>query len=308
MEEFQSRIKQLKSCIGILRDETFNHAPSGTRYKVFVSEKYAIRFRDDNHDLLERETKFLEKLDHPFIPKVVWKGTIDNHPLMIENRLLGQTLDTVWRKLPSENKNQIIQDIIQFIFYLRSQVNNKIYSVNTGEKYNRFFDYLTDGMEEKINAIKKYSQAEKGLKDILVNIKNPEVQMVFKQIKITLVHGDLIIHNLLTDKNRLTGILDWEFALWGDPDYDLARLWYYRECAKAYEKQGTDDIYESDFMNKLVSVIKGTNLIEDKEIFEKKYRVIRAYYRLNALNWAAKSDNPYKNIQELSDQWGIKGS
>ena len=95
-----------------------------------------------------------------------------------------------------------------------------------GRKYDRFFDYLTDGLKEKVNMIEKYTLTEKELKDILAIIQNLESQSIFQLAKVTLVHGDLMIHNLLSDGKRLTVVLDWEFALWGDPDFDLARLWY----------------------------------------------------------------------------------
>ena len=299
MDELISRIEQLKNQLDFLKNENFSPAPSGTRYKVFISEKYVVRFRDDNPDLLKREAKFLGKLNHSLIPKIVWEGIIDSYPFMIEGRLPGQTLDMVWRNLPPETQSRIIRDIVEFIGYLYNQQNNKIYSVSTGKSYNNFWAYLTDDIEKRVDILKDYSQIKKELKNILVIIQKPEAQTVFKQPKITLVHGDLIIHNLLTDGKRLTGILDWEFALWGDPDYDLARLWYYRERAKAYEEQGIDEIYESDFMDKLVSAIKSSNLVEDEEIFEKKYKIIQAYYMLNALYWAVKSENPQKNIEEL---------
>ena len=44
-----------------------------------------------------------------------------------------------------------------------------------------------------------------------------------------LVHGDFRTGNYMVHEGRLTGILDWEFAHWGDPDEDLgwltARCW-----------------------------------------------------------------------------------
>ena len=60
-------------------------------------------------------------------------------------------------------------------------------------------------------------------------------------------------------------------------------------------------------MDKLFSAIKNTDLIKDEKIFEKKYQIIQAYFRLNALLWAVKSDNPSTNIQELVEQWNKKG-
>ena len=45
----------------------------------------------------------------------------------------------------------------------------------------------------------------------------------------TLVHGDFRTGNYMVEDGRLTGLLDWEFAHWGDPDEDIgwltARCW-----------------------------------------------------------------------------------
>ena len=37
-----------------------------------------------------------------------------------------------------------------------------------------------------------------------------------------LLHGDLGSHNVLTDGDRLLGLIDWEDAVAGDPVYDIA--------------------------------------------------------------------------------------
>ncbi len=46
--------------------------------------------------------------------------------------------------------------------------------------------------------------------------------------EITLVHQDFRTGNYLLDKGGLTGILDWEFAGWGDPTSDLG--WFCAHC------------------------------------------------------------------------------
>jgi aminoglycoside phosphotransferase (APT) family kinase protein len=43
-----------------------------------------------------------------------------------------------------------------------------------------------------------------------------------------LVHGDFRTGNYMVDKGRLTGILDWEFAHWGDRHEDLG--WFCARC------------------------------------------------------------------------------
>ncbi len=43
-----------------------------------------------------------------------------------------------------------------------------------------------------------------------------------------LVHGDFRTGNYMVDAGRLTAILDWEFAHWGDPDEDIG--WFTARC------------------------------------------------------------------------------
>lgn len=298
------RIRKIKKQFAISKEERFVAAPNGTHHKVFLSNRYVIRFRDDNPKLLLRETNFLKQLNHPLIPKVLWAGKVNKSIAMEENRLPGKTINVVWKTLPRINQINIIKQIVQFLQYLKTQTKDYVYSVNTGKKYNNFSDYLTDAIKQKIIRIKKFKQTDKVLKNLLSIIEKPEIEGLFSnREKMTLVHGDLIIHNLLTDGKNLTGVLDWELALFGDSDYDLFRLFYYQECAKAYQEQGVDEIFEADYMDKLITVILKSNLIEDKKLFQRKYQFVRAIFFLNAFNWAVNSGDPEKNINELIVQW-----
>jgi aminoglycoside phosphotransferase (APT) family kinase protein len=44
----------------------------------------------------------------------------------------------------------------------------------------------------------------------------------------TLIHRDFRTGNYMADKGRLTAVLDWEFACWGDPMFDIG--WFMAEC------------------------------------------------------------------------------
>ena len=46
--------------------------------------------------------------------------------------------------------------------------------------------------------------------------------------EITLIHNDFRTGNYLLDEHGLTGILDWEFAAWGDPMCDIG--WFCAKC------------------------------------------------------------------------------
>ncbi|MBU0648649.1 phosphotransferase [Patescibacteria group bacterium] len=307
MKNYLSRIKKIKKQFTISEKERFVATSNGTNYKVFLSNNYVIRFRDENPKLLLRETNFLKQLNHVLIPKILWFGKIDQSFFMIENRLPGQTINLVWKNLSTNNKKNIIEQVVKFLQYQKTEIKGYVYSVKTGRKYKRFLDYLTDGVKQKTANIKKFKPTNEIMGDLLLIINDPAVKNLFTiKTKTSLVHGDLIIHNLLTDGKKLTGVLDWELALWGDPDYDLSRLFYYWECAKAYQEQGTDETFESDYMDKLITAILKSNLIEDKKLFRGKHQFVRAAFYLNSLYWAANSDSPEKNISELIAQWNKK--
>lgn len=304
MSNYLGQINSIKTKLDILQKESFEAASNGTHHKVFLSNRYVIRFRDKNPKLLLREADFLKQLSHPLIPKVLWSGEIDESTAMVENRLPGKTINTVWRTLPKANQMRIVKQVVEFLQYLKTQANNHIYSVNTGKKYDNFSGYLTDNIEQKIDRIKRFKQANKLLESLLLVIEGSEVENLFSSRKIiTVVHGDLIIHNLLTNGRDLTGVLDWELALFGNPEYDLFRIFYYQECAKSYQEQGIDETFEADYMDKLIAVILKSNLMEDKELFQRKYKFVRAVFFLSALYWAANSDNPEKNFAELILRW-----
>ncbi len=49
-----------------------------------------------------------------------------------------------------------------------------------------------------------------------------------QDVAINLVHGDFRTGNYMVDGDKLTGILDWEFATWGAPDEDIG--WFCARC------------------------------------------------------------------------------
>lgn len=304
MKKHLLQINKIKKQLDFIQKENFKPALDGTHHKVFLSEKFVVRFRDDNPKLLLREADFLKQLKHTLIPKILWTGEINKSTTMIENRMPGQNINIVWKYLSESSQKNIIKQIIEFLKYLRTQKRDYFYSVNTGNKYKNFLDYLESNIQQKVSNIKKFDQAKQILEDILLIINDSVSRKIFsKKAGIIITHGDLIIHNLLTDGKKLTGVLDWELAQFGDHDYDLCRLFYYQECAKAYQEQGIDEAFESDYMDKLIAAILKSDLIKEKKTFYKKYQFIRAVFYLNALHWSASSRAPNKNIKELVSQW-----
>ncbi len=81
------------------------------------------------------------------------------------------------------------------------------------EQLHRWLDDPTWNAAERINisAVTRLTEQAREL------IDEPVVERF--------VHGDLIPGNLLVDEGRLTAIIDWGGAGWGDPAQDLAPAW-----------------------------------------------------------------------------------
>lgn len=302
--EYLSRIQDIKKEFLPIRNEIFVPVASGTHHKVFGSDKYVIRFRDDNAESLLRETDFLRKIEHQLVPRVAFLHQAKSGIAMVENRLVGEGLEQAWKKLSSGVKSAIAGDVVDFLKYLRTQKGDAFYSVASGKSYENFYDYLIDGLQDKIKAIAELDIDKRAADEIISIATNPENRGLYiADGRISLVHGDLVIHNLLTDGAKLTGVLDWELALYGDPEYDLIRLFYYQECAKSYSESGADEIYEADFMEILVAAISNSGLIEDKEVFAKKYIFCRSIFFINSFFWLVGSNGSKEDIARLTEQW-----
>ena len=83
------------------------------------------------------------------------------------------------------------------------------------------------------------------------------------------VHGDAGPYNLLVDDDRLTAVLDWEFAHAGDPAEDLgvARVYAdsfmpWEEFMQAYHAAGGPEVPETRIrLGMLIQFLKGTTLV-----------------------------------------------
>jgi aminoglycoside phosphotransferase (APT) family kinase protein len=103
--------------------------------------------------------------------------------------------------------------------------------------------------------------------------------------KISLVHGDFQGTNILINNGRLSGILDWEFAMAGHPLADIGQFFRYEEyfntnLLKAFENEynrNSDYKLEKDWykISKLRDLINLIQLIDGEENMPNKYANIK---------------------------------
>jgi len=137
--------------------------------------------------------------------------------------------------LESQELIDTIPSVLDTLSILRS------IKVNEGEGYGRFDEYgnapypsWLDYVEAIYNdQIYNWSEAEqKGLDLELVEDAIKQLKHGAGSIKLKsrcLVHGDLGSYSIIAKQHRVTGLIDWKLAMYGDHLYDIANLMFWNE-------------------------------------------------------------------------------
>lgn len=286
-----SIVKEVKERLTIKED--FQKAEKGTRSQVFLSENFAIKI-NRNLIILKNESEVLKTLTLDIAPEFVAFYEIQNCGVLVEKKIKGRAIDDVWKDIETTDKQRIVTDISEAVYKINQNKKDYFWSAQFDIKFKNYKDLLFHKFKLNEKLILENQSAYKLFLEVSTNIEEKKVEIIFNQSLPVLLHGDLIMHNLLTDLYRLTGILDWEYAQYGDPFYDLARIIYYQECAKAYVDEQRDKHFEYDFTTRLIDQLK-QHINFDLE----KYMVIRSLFFIDSIIWALGSANPAKNLATL---------
>lgn len=287
----QGIIKKVQKDIGIR--EEFHKAEDGTKSVVFLSEHFVIKINKDSN-LIKNEALVLNSLKCAYSPKVLSYFQYQNMGVLVESKISGQSLEKEWKNQSDGQKNQIIKDLGAFNQKIHSLKKNIFWSAQYNQQCKYYADLLAIRFLMFKDQIFKNRQASEYFKKISKYIETTHIRVIFQNCEPVLVHGDQIMHNLLIENGKLSGVLDWEFTQFGDSFYDLARIFFYQECAKDYVEEERDIHFEYDFISRLI-----TELSSRISFDEQKYRVIRSFYFIDSIIWALNSDNPDKNLSEL---------
>jgi thiamine kinase-like enzyme len=272
----------------------FEKVEKGTRSEVYLSKDFIVKI-NENSTVLQQEGSILRSLDFAIVPKVIDFFIFNGYGVLVEKRLLGESLDEIWKNLRDKNKNKIIEDLTNFVFKINKVKFDYFWSVQYNKKFKSYDELLFHKFRSYQQKIFKNEKAYELFRKISDYIQENKVKEVFSNSTPVLVHGDLIMHNLLSDGSGLTGVLDWEYVQYGDTFYDLARVIYYQECAKAYVEEEKDEFFEHDFTTRLIDGLQSKIKFDGE-----KYRIIRSFYFIDTIIWALTSKEPEKNLSGLT--------
>lgn len=180
-----------------------------------------------DHDVLTpeplwKEENQLEPFGHPFVFFKKIDGKTDPRTI-----LKDKSLAKVREHLPNQLAAELVK--IHNILYKDNQDFSALKTPSNTE------DYAMECVSELEKELDKLSSAhpvlEMALSWMKAHLPKPE--------PLVLVHGDYRLGNFMVTETGLTGILDWEFAHWGDAAEDIAwvclRDWRFgslkKECA-----------------------------------------------------------------------------
>lgn len=216
----------------------------------FTSEDRDFVFRLNSRlEGFEKDKFVFERFAKPNlpIPEVFQIGRLEDHFYCVSEGLPGQTLEEVDSKhvsrllAPTRDLWHTIaeSDLAGISGYgLFDSRGTTTFSTWRG-----FLVEILDTSKHLWDSVRLYTNVE-GLKDwgdtlYLLTASCPEER--------ALVHGDFGSNNVLADRDRITGVVDWSEGLIGDPLYDVANIFFWRTWLPCMEQQAR--FFESHPLN-----------------------------------------------------------
>lgn len=174
------------------------------------------------------------------IPRVVEIGQIDQtHAYCISHRIPGVTLQdarpAITRKLlrPTAGTMNAIatSDLTGFSGFGPFDV----HGAGSFPTWHSFLTRIRDHLFDCRIAIARHLETDRVLR--IVDLF--ERLAVYCPEQRQLVHGDFGSNNVLTDGREITGVIDWSEALFGDPLYDVANIFFWRSWLDCMQQLAT---------------------------------------------------------------------
>jgi len=169
----------------------------------------------------------------------------------IQTRLPGRRLTQVWQDLDDRGRNRILDQLVDILQAL-------------GEVKFERFGALIEGLaapdwasdrEYDLQRLLAEAKKHRGLdRELLMDIWAyfQSHRHALEGAEAVLVHGDFHFDNLLAEGDRITGVVDWEFARAAPPDMELDQLLRFLRMPKRFvaeELEGT--VSPTDFADVL---------------------------------------------------------
>ena len=160
------------------------------------------------------------------IPSVVALDTsrcVVPYEYIILTRLPGTNIAESWRTLPSAQVRDLAREAGVALARLHTVTFPAFGKLReqSAPRFHSWPDYFGDYAHRYIDAAVRYGLLDEALRSRLEGVLHRAGDLLVRVGQGVLVHSDYHYENILHDEGRLSGILDFEWALSGDPSYDF---------------------------------------------------------------------------------------
>ena len=204
---------------------------AGVEWVIPIAPPQNAVFIFYEHDVMLQETGIhrllLEKISVPVAPIITYDDSLQHidRDFIVMERLLGRPISDV-----SCNCARVLEQVGDFLRQTHSQTADTYGYIGEHrpmEPQNRWVDAFHTMWNRLIDGIVDvghYSESESAMfRDLL----DRHLTLFDCDIHSSFLHMDVWAENILVDDNNtVTGLVDWDRALWGDPDIEFAVLDY----------------------------------------------------------------------------------
>lgn len=250
-------ILDLENIINII---PINEGCRTTNYIIETNEyqrKYILKIFFSTEQDYKKEIKLLKKLREdgiipvPRMYKVSNDRIIENREYAIYEYMEGKTIGQAITE-GYELKEEFVRDVAKFLSKIHSYKFNRIGFLDKDLNLKGELPPLILWYEKfmGINAQKRLGKDTIGKINQIVKANEKTLFELDNDVR--LVHGDFQGTNILIKDNKLSGILDWEFAMAGHPLADIGQFFRYEKYFNENLIQAFEEEYNKNSDYKLI--------------------------------------------------------
>ncbi|WP_181909415.1 phosphotransferase family protein [Paenibacillus taihuensis] len=268
---------------------------------IFINDHYVVRVnaRDVELPKFDNEQQALRMMKSAGIPVPevhVFDNSHDHLPyeILITSKMPG--ID-VWKALetaPDESKIKMAYDSGVLLAQIHGIGRDKFgeLALSSNNKYDSWQQYLEEGMKQRTDRCLK------------LGILNPEeaeryvyvykrAHRLFRGISTaSLVHNDYHFANMLCADGEITAILDMEWSISGDPEFDFKSL--------SFKDELTDtSVMQKAFLTGYSTLRKLSPLFEIKQLYYQLFETVELI-SVSYLHWG---DESYQGFKASARSW-----
>ncbi len=201
--------------------------------RIYPKEEWKAEKEEFLYNLISKKT------DVP-VPKIyltdISKKILPN-AFILCSKIEGQNLDVYYKKTGNKKIIEKAGEFLAKIHSIKFPGYGWIVGKNIEPKFSKWVDFVSYDMDEKLNKISKIKKIQKNIIYKIIDYYNKNKYLLDTKQEPSLLHKDYHFSHIFVKNNKISGIIDIEWAIAGNNELDLAKSkWFMFEKFPEAEK------------------------------------------------------------------------